>query len=60
VLHIIHALTSAERERLRLIVVLGAPKNPEHLYKGPWELVYRDDPPGGHMAGPRALLSTNV
>lgn len=60
VLHIIHALTSAERERLRLVVVLGAPKSPEHLYKGPWELVYRGDPPGGHMAGPRALLATNV
>jgi uncharacterized protein (TIGR02594 family) len=58
VLHIIHALTSAERERLRLIVVLGAPKNPEHLYKGSWELVYRTDPPGGHMAGPRALLAS--
>ena len=58
VLHIIHALTAAERERLRLVVVLGAPKNPEHLYKGPWELVYRHDPPGGHMAGPRALLES--
>lgn len=58
VLHFIHALTSAERERLRLAVVLGAPKNPEHLYKGSWELVYREDPPGGHMAGPRVLLAT--
>jgi uncharacterized protein (TIGR02594 family) len=58
VLHIIHALTPAERERLKLVVVLGAPKNPEHLYKGPWELVYRHDPPGGHMAGPRALLAS--
>jgi uncharacterized protein (TIGR02594 family) len=58
VLHFIHALTSAERERLRLVVVLGAPKNPEHLYKGSWELVYRRDPAGGHMAGPRALLET--
>ena len=58
VLHIIHALTSTERERLRLVVVLGAPKNPEQLYRGPWELVYRVDPPGGHMAGPSALLAT--
>ena len=58
VLHFIRALSSAERERLRLVVVLGAPKSPEHLYKGPWELVYREDPPGGHMAGPRALLAS--
>src|SRR5689334_15839999 len=55
--HIINALTHEERSRLQLVVVLGAPKNPSHLYKGPWELVYRLDPPGGHMAGPRALLA---
>ena len=48
----------AERARLQLIVVLGAPQNPSHLYKGPWDLVYRTDPPGGHMDGPRALLAT--
>jgi uncharacterized protein (TIGR02594 family) len=58
VLHIIHALTPAERARLRLVVVLGAPRNPSTLYRGPWELVYRHDPPGGHMDGPRALLAT--
>jgi hypothetical protein len=56
--HIINALTPAERGRLKLVVVLGAPKNPSDLYKGPWELVYRTDPPGGHMDGPRALLAT--
>ncbi len=58
VLHIIHALSHDDRQRLKLIVVLGAPKNPPHLYKGPWELVYRTDPPGGHMDGPRALLAS--
>jgi hypothetical protein len=56
--HIINALAPAERDRLKLIVVLGAPKNPSNLYKGPWELVYRLDPPGGHMDGPRALLAS--
>jgi hypothetical protein len=56
--HIINALSQAERARLQLIVVLGAPKNPPSLYKGAWELVYRNDPPGGHMDGPRALLAT--
>ena len=57
VLHIIRALTRTERARLRLVVVLGAPHNPRDRYKGPWELVYRIDPPGGHMDGPRALLA---
>ena len=58
VLHIINALAPTERTRLRLIVVLGAPGNSPDLYKGSWELVYRTDPPGGHMDGPRALLAT--
>ena len=58
VLHIIKALAPAERARLQLVVVLGAPLNPSHLYNGSWELVYRTDPPGGHMDGPRALLAT--
>jgi len=58
VLHIIKALPHAERSRLQLVVVLGAPKNAPSLYKGPWDLVYRTDPPGGHMDGPRALLAT--
>ncbi|MGQ0541139.1 MAG: hypothetical protein ACT4O9_04715 [Blastocatellia bacterium] len=58
VFHIIKALPHAELSRLKLVVVLGAPKAPAHLYKGPWELVYRIDPPGGHMDGPRSLLAT--
>jgi len=58
VLHIINALTQAERGRLRLVVVLGAPGNRPALYRGSWELVYRLDPPGGHMDGPRALLAS--
>lgn len=55
---ILHALTPAERKRLRLVVVLGAPQASEQSLKGTWELVYRTDPPGGHMAGPRALLAS--
>src|SRR5262249_28132495 len=59
--HIINALTPAERTRLRLAVVLGAP-GPQDLHKdlskGRWELIYRLDPPRPrhHMDGPRALL----
>jgi hypothetical protein len=55
--HIIEALTADEKIRIRTLVVLGAPKNPPSLYAGPWDLVYRLDPPTGHMDGPRALLA---
>ena len=35
-----------------------APKNPPALYSnGSWELIYRRDPPAGHMAGPKVLLA---
>jgi hypothetical protein len=62
--HILKQLKADEKERLELVVVLGAPKTPEHQYKGTWELVYRIDPQGSgpdtdgcrHMSGPRVLL----
>jgi hypothetical protein len=57
VLHILDKLTEAEEKRLKTVVILGAPQNPRGLYEGAWELVYRTDPPGGHMDGPRALLA---
>jgi hypothetical protein len=55
--HVLAALTVEERARIKLVVVLGAPNNPPSLYRGPWDLVYRTDPPAGHMAGPAALLA---
>jgi hypothetical protein len=55
---IIENLKRDERRRLRLVVVLGAPGNPPGVYRGHWEVVYRRDPPGGHMDGPRALLAS--
>lgn len=58
--HIINALDHVGKSRIKLVVVLGAPKNDPHLYNGPWELVYRGDPPTGHMDGPRALLGEQV
>jgi Bacterial SH3 domain len=55
---VLAALSADERKRIKLVVVLGAPKNPPALYSnGSWELVYRRDPPAGHMAGPNALLA---
>ncbi len=55
--HILRVLTAKERDRLALVVVLGAPRRAKHNYGGPWELIYRLDPPDGHMAGPRVLLT---
>jgi hypothetical protein len=57
--HVIDDLDKAERSRLALVVVLGAPLNDASLYDGPWELVYRRDPPPPleHMDGPAALLA---
>jgi uncharacterized protein (TIGR02594 family) len=59
IFHIVHALTPAERKRLRLVVVLGAPlPRGASEYQGSWELVYRTDPPAGHMYGPQVLLDS--
>jgi hypothetical protein len=55
--HMIDAMSRPERKRIRLIVVLGAPLNSPKVYRGKWELVYRLDPKGIHMDGPRALLA---
>lgn len=54
--HILNALGKNDN-RMDLVVVLGAPKNPKESYIGTYELVYRLDPPAGHMAGPAALLA---
>jgi hypothetical protein len=51
------ALTTKEKERLALVVVLGSPGPPAmDTYRGDWELIFRENPPEGHMAGPQALL----
>ncbi|WP_413993499.1 hypothetical protein ACMDCR_16255 [Labrys okinawensis] len=57
--NILNALKPKEKDRLALVVVLGAPPDPTPFkedYRGPWELIYRLNPPAGHMAGPRVLL----
>ena len=55
--HVIHGMKKDEKDRLQLVIVLGAPKMKASAVQGSWELVYRVDPPGGHMDGPRALLA---
>jgi len=56
--NILGVLTKKEKERLALVVILGAPPH-LGIYDGPWELIYREDPDGknGHMRGPKELLS---
>jgi hypothetical protein len=58
---VIQAMSDAEKQRLKLVVVLGAPYSElPAVYRPerPWEVVFRLDPPGGHMDGPRALLAS--
>ena len=58
---ILRALGPNVLGRLELVVVLGAPDRPASEYEARhfgagWELVYRKDPPRGHMFGPEQLL----
>jgi hypothetical protein len=55
--HVLASLTPQEKARIKLVIVVGSPENPPSLYEGPWELVYRLDPPAGHMMGPNSLLA---
>lgn len=58
--HVLKDLTIAQRDRIGLVVVIGAPKNARELYErhaaNPWELVYHGDPGKDHMDGPDWLL----
>ena len=55
---IIKRMSKEQKDRLDLVIVLGAPgMSMGQIRSGKWELVYRDDPPAGHMAGPDALLA---
>lgn len=52
-------LSEEERRRIRKVVIVGAPGITEASFPGAEEVVIQPDPPEGHMAGPRALLSSN-
>jgi hypothetical protein len=64
-LHILRALKTEELTRVKFIVVLGAPENPQSRYcpdnfkGGNWKLVYYKNPPEGHIFGPDWLLVHN-
>jgi hypothetical protein len=63
--HLLDRLTRAEKDRLELVIIVGAPA-PDGVsevawrtcFTGPWTLIYRLDPPNGHMEGPRQLLGS--
>jgi hypothetical protein len=49
-------LGKQEKERIRKIVVLGAPGVSEGDFPDAREVIVKQDPPAGHLAGPKALL----
>lgn len=56
--HIWSKMDHAERKRIRKIVVIGSPGVAKADFSGSSEVVVQQDPPAGHMAGPKALLES--
>ena len=53
-----HKLNDAERRRIAKIVVVGSPGVNETDFVGSAEVIIKEDPPEGHMAGPKVLLES--
>jgi len=51
-------LSSAERARIRKVIVIGSPRIAEADFPGSSDVLILADPPEGHMAGPRVLLES--
>jgi hypothetical protein len=51
-------LEPPHQERIRKIVVIGSPGVAKGDFPGSAEVVIKNDPPEGHMAGPRKLLES--
>lgn len=49
-------LKADERRRIDKIVVVGSPGVDKGDFAGSADVVIKEDPPAGHMAGPKALL----
>jgi hypothetical protein len=49
-------LKPEEKKRIRKIVVVGAPGVSKASFPGVSDVTVKEDPPQGHMAGPRVLL----
>jgi hypothetical protein len=51
-------LNAAERRRIRKVVVIGSPGVNKSDFPASADVVIKQDPPAGHMAGPRTLLES--
>ena len=51
-------LTAEERERIGKVIVVGSPGVARTDFPGKAEVVIKDDPPAGHLAGPKILLES--
>ena len=51
-------LNAAERERIGKVVVIGAPGVERGDFPVSADVLIRQDPPAGHMAGPKVLLES--
>jgi hypothetical protein len=51
-------LDAAERKRIGKVVVIGSPGVGKADFPGSADVVIKQDPPAGHMAGPKALLES--
>jgi hypothetical protein len=49
-------LTPEEKQRIRKVVVVGAPGISKASFPGVADVTVKGDPPEGHMEGPRVLL----
>ena len=51
-------LNAEERQRIGKVVVIGAPGVNKSDFPGSDDVLIRQDPPAGHMAGPRVLVDS--
>ena len=54
--HLESQLDADERARIGKVVVIGSPGVDEDDFPGSADVVIKQDPPAGHLAGPKALL----
>jgi hypothetical protein len=51
-------LNAQERQRIQKIVIVGAPGISKQSFPGSEDVTVQEDPPEGHMAGPKVLLQS--
>src|SRR5262249_14173326 len=51
-------LSGGDRQRISRVIVRGAPGVAERVFPDAADVVIRQDPPAGHLAGPKVLLES--